>query len=676
MATQRHAPLVPRSAPSPSGPRVAPEAPAAKRSPEWAARAQGRLGNAGVQELLAAKAAGGAGDAMGGGFGARAAFGAAKAGGGAPLPFVDEMEAAFGEDFSDVRAHLGRGAAMGGLGAHAAASGDRVAFAGPSPTKEEVAHELVHVVQARRAGGGRTDGSASEKGAGAESEAEAIARRVAAGQPAGAIAAAPAGEVHGWWWDDEEAQSSSGSDVASGSCAQSEDDSGASSGGGYAEAAPSYDSGGYEAQETPAYGPYAEEAAPSYDSGGYEAQETPAYGPYAEHEAPAYGPYAEEEAPAYGPYAEAEDAPGYAPAPAEEQSWWDELWADEEEKDLAASEGSWWDDMWGGGGAEGAGPTADGHGGQGGGSGTGYADGPQAEDSLDPSSWTGSPMKFTFGGMPFTVGLSDSGAVIGGSKSAKAEWEAKKVDKSFQTQLAPGLVATAGVNVGTGMTASGNLSFSASSSTNDVPMGATDGSVRDTVSIAGNLSLAAFAKGEIKGGIGAGVANVASVTGNLNAAIAATGSSSIGVTGTATRVGNPRNNTWGDWQGSIDIPAKLQAEVSASLSASLDYKVLFIDGTWAEIELAKWVLGSGDILCNARIGIPSGETIDTAKSEFKFNELSAAPFLLAAESPVLPPYRSGGGGASGAAPEGSADDGGGGAGGAPPSSGGHGGAGA
>jgi hypothetical protein len=622
MAARRHAPKS-ASAPAhaPFGHRPDAAAPVAQRSPEWAARAQGRLGNAGVQDLIARHGASSheASSHAASKAGPRAAFGAAKAGGGAPLPFLDEMEEAFGEDFSDVKAHLGRGAALGGLGARAAASGESVAFAGPAPTKEEVAHELAHVVQARRAGGGRTDGSASGRGASAETEAADVARRVAAGQPAGAVGAAPAGEVHGWWWDEEEEVAAS--NVATGRCAQAEDGGSGASGDGCATG----------------------------------------------------GGYAQAEAPAQA---------DYAPAQAEEESsWWDELWAEDEEQ-APAAESSWWDEVWGGGGAEGAGPTGEGHGGQGGGSSTGHGGGGSGtagtpEQSLDPTLWTGSPMTFTLGGKPYTVGLSDTGAVIGGKQSVKAEWEAKKIDKSFQTQLAPGLVATAGVNVGTGMTAGGNLSFSAATSTSDVPMGATDGSIRDTVTVSGNLSLDAVAKGAIKGGIGAGVANVATLTGNLNASLAATGSASIGVTGSATRVGNPRTNTWGEWQGAIDIPARLTAEVAAAVSASLDYKVLFVDGTWAEVELAKWVLGSGDVLCNARIGVPSGETIDTTKSEFKFNELTGAPFHLAGESAMAPPYRrDGGGGASGAGPEGEQDFGADGAGGAPPSrSGGHGGAG-
>ena len=48
---------------------------------------------------------------------------------------------------------------------------------------------------------------------------------------------------------------------------------------------------------------------------------------------------------------------------------------------------------------------------------------------------------------------------------------------------------------------------------------------------------------------------------------AATGKSSIGVTGTATRVGNPRNNTWGDWQGSIDIPAAARSNSKSGATA-------------------------------------------------------------------------------------------------------------
>src|SRR5690242_19889852 len=68
-------------------------------------------------------------------------FAKATAGGGSEIPYRSEMEGAFGQDFSGVRSHVGKGAAMDSLGAHAAASGESIAFGSASPDKHTVAHE-------------------------------------------------------------------------------------------------------------------------------------------------------------------------------------------------------------------------------------------------------------------------------------------------------------------------------------------------------------------------------------------------------------------------------------------------------------------------------------------------------------------------------------------------------
>jgi hypothetical protein len=84
------------------------------------------------------------------------AFAAATSGPAAQVPFRADMERSFGEDFSSVRAHLGGGARPGldALNANAAAQGETVAFGTASPDRALVAHELTHVVQQRRGGGG------------------------------------------------------------------------------------------------------------------------------------------------------------------------------------------------------------------------------------------------------------------------------------------------------------------------------------------------------------------------------------------------------------------------------------------------------------------------------------------------------------------------------------------
>jgi hypothetical protein len=81
------------------------------------------------------------------------------------------MEFSFREDFSGVKAYLGRGKSMDRLNAHAATSGEQIVFGVSSPDRRLVAHELTHVVQQRRAGGAQCSGQLSVSGDTAEREA-------------------------------------------------------------------------------------------------------------------------------------------------------------------------------------------------------------------------------------------------------------------------------------------------------------------------------------------------------------------------------------------------------------------------------------------------------------------------------------------------------------------------
>ncbi len=131
--------------------------------------------------------------------GAAGAFDKATSGPGQSVPYQGEMEQAFGQDFSSVSAHTGASSEMSALGANAAAKGESVAFAASAPTKETVAHELTHVVQARQAGGGSImgEGGVSSPSHPAEREASQVASAVAQGEAAPAISAAPSsGAVH------------------------------------------------------------------------------------------------------------------------------------------------------------------------------------------------------------------------------------------------------------------------------------------------------------------------------------------------------------------------------------------------------------------------------------------------------------------------------------------------
>jgi hypothetical protein len=81
------------------------------------------------------------------------------------VPYCDEMEARFGESFSDVRASRGgdAGAALADVGAAGVTRDSAIAFRDAEPSREVVAHELAHVVQARGAGEGPDRGA--ERGA-------------------------------------------------------------------------------------------------------------------------------------------------------------------------------------------------------------------------------------------------------------------------------------------------------------------------------------------------------------------------------------------------------------------------------------------------------------------------------------------------------------------------------
>lgn len=134
---------------------------------------------------------------------AGAKFDQASSGGGGEIPFRSEMEQRFGEDFSDVRVFFGKTAEMDAIGAEAAARGQVVVFAATNPDKETVAHELTHVVQARRGGGSPDAGGEPQKstgvsdpGSSAEREAESVASRVASGGSSGNIGGSSDGSVH------------------------------------------------------------------------------------------------------------------------------------------------------------------------------------------------------------------------------------------------------------------------------------------------------------------------------------------------------------------------------------------------------------------------------------------------------------------------------------------------
>ncbi|MBE7452375.1 MAG: DUF4157 domain-containing protein [Kofleriaceae bacterium] len=104
------------------------------------------------------------------------------AGGGGTLPFLDEIQRAFGHhDVSGVRAHVGGAAAeaSAAMGARAYAAGDAVAFA-EAPDLHLAAHEAAHVVQQRS--GVSLKGGVGQAGDAYEQHADAVADRVVRGE--------------------------------------------------------------------------------------------------------------------------------------------------------------------------------------------------------------------------------------------------------------------------------------------------------------------------------------------------------------------------------------------------------------------------------------------------------------------------------------------------------------
>jgi Domain of unknown function (DUF4157) len=106
---------------------------------------------------------------------------------GAPLPYLDRIQRAFGRhDVRGIRAFIGGEAteAARTMGAMAFATGDLVAFA-DEPTLETAAHEAAHVVQQRS--GVQLAGGVGRTGDAYEHNADAVAARVVAGASAEAL---------------------------------------------------------------------------------------------------------------------------------------------------------------------------------------------------------------------------------------------------------------------------------------------------------------------------------------------------------------------------------------------------------------------------------------------------------------------------------------------------------
>lgn len=101
---------------------------------------------------------------------------------GQQIPFLPEMEEAFGTDLGGVTAHTGPEAqeANQEMGSAGYASDGQVAFDSANPTKEVVAEEVTHVLQQRH--GVQLEGGVGKPGDPYEQEAGGVAKRVARGE--------------------------------------------------------------------------------------------------------------------------------------------------------------------------------------------------------------------------------------------------------------------------------------------------------------------------------------------------------------------------------------------------------------------------------------------------------------------------------------------------------------
>jgi hypothetical protein len=93
-----------------------------------------------------------------------------------------ELAPSFGLDPAGIRVRTDQKAPLDRIGANAAAQGETLLFASEQPSRQLVAHELVHVAQHRQIGAAPRNGqSLSERTDPAETEARELAGRAAAG---------------------------------------------------------------------------------------------------------------------------------------------------------------------------------------------------------------------------------------------------------------------------------------------------------------------------------------------------------------------------------------------------------------------------------------------------------------------------------------------------------------
>lgn len=496
-----------------------------------------------------------------------AAFDESLAGSARALPFLDEMEGAFGADLGGVKAHLGAGGLPDALGARAAASGDTVAFASASPDREQVAHEVAHVLQAREGSGA----GASAPGDASESQAHGAARAVAAGRAPGPLSRTAAA-VHGDWiddacgWVDETVDSVCGGEEEAVSSEAPPPEAATSDAGSYDADASGYDQGGYS-----------EEPAAASEDGGFMdwVDEMLSEDPAAA---------AEEEA--------CSEDDGFL-------GWVDEMLAEDEvaaEQPPAEEEEGLLDWL-----------------GEKFGTGSGQVDlkKPGEEESKNEASFN-----YDDGALEATV----SRTVL------KEKFAGPSFENSFDTQIAPGVVGTMGAKAEVGLELAGKVGVENGMDTTP-PAPTNDGYWLQTASVFGQASITGSAEGSVWLGAGPGVANIVSVTGNIVGKITASLGGTVTLKGTMQRYVNLDEGRADPWSGGVSAQLDVPLELSAGLSGAIKYKVLMIDGTAYEMTIGKYSLATGKVTGQVSAGIPDGVVSSVGTNDLEWNKLESFPAI-------------------------------------------------
>jgi hypothetical protein len=235
------------------------------------------------------------------------------------------------------------------------------------------------------------------------------------------------------------------------------------------------------------------------------------------------------------------------------------------------------------------------------------------------------------------------GAAVSKDASAKIS---KELGASKQFPLSPGIVGNFGLTGEVGIEAKTSISGSVSRTETMAPTASGKTAYIDTFDLTGTASLEAFVKGGVKVGVGVGWPG-ASVTGNLTGGLGASGSTSVALKGSATRLAVPEDDQFNEWSGSIAMPVSMGIKLEAAVGGSIDFAVLFAEGSLAQWEFAKWTIAEGTIACTSSVGIPGGLVADdVAIKGLTFNP---PPTLAPVKTEGSPPWGEGSG-VSGAGP--------------------------